>query len=177
MDRKLIDYLPTFSRDFREMKAIMQTEQPEFEMAWENAENLLADQFITTATINGVKRWEKIFELKPKITDTLEERRFAVLSKFNDRPPYTLDALKNILNALCGPEGYTLNMDYNSYTLSVKLEIGNESNYDTVLNLLETMLPANIVKRVTMFNTYQMLEGYTYEELEQYTYEQLYRGF
>ena len=121
MERRLVEYLPPFIQNFKEMHEIMETEQKEFETAWESAENALADQAILTATINGIKRWEKIFGITPKATETLEERRFRVISKLNEQPPYTFEALKNFLNVLLGEGGYTLILKPEKYELTVKL--------------------------------------------------------
>ena len=173
MERRLIDYLPPFIQNFKEMAAIMETEQPEFELAWQNAENTLADQFVVTATINGLKRWEKIYGIIPKATDTLDERRFVILSKMNEQPPYTMAALENVLNALCGEDGYTIFMDNDAYELTVKLAVNNEKNFTAVVDLLDRILPANIVRNVSMFNTYAMLEGFTHEQLSQYTHDEI----
>jgi hypothetical protein len=173
MERRLIDYLPPFVQNFKEMSAIMETEQPEFELAWQNAENTLADQFVTTATINGVKRWEKIYEIEPKATDTLDERRFVILTKMNEQPPYNMEALKNTLNALCGEDGYALLMNYSDYELTVKLALSNEHNFDAVIKLLARILPANILSRVSMYNTHEMLSKFTHEQLAQFTHDEI----
>lgn len=173
MERRLIDYLPPFIQRFKEMLRIMETEQNEFELTWQNAENALADQFVMTATINGVKRWEKIYEIIPKDTDTLEERRFVILSKMNEQPPYTMAALENVLTALCGEDGYTLFMNYNEYEMTVKLAVDNEKNFEAVVELLDKILPANIVRKVSLFNTYDMLSEFTHEQLARFTHDEL----
>lgn len=49
MERKLIGYLPYAMRDFKEYEGIMESEQPEFDQAWNNADDLLNNQFISTA--------------------------------------------------------------------------------------------------------------------------------
>lgn len=173
MERKMLDYLPPFVQNFKEMVAIMNTEQPEFELAWKNAENTLDDQFVTTATINGIKRWEKIYNIVPKGTDTLDERRFVILSKMNEQPPYTMAALENVLTALCGEDGYTLFMNYNEYEMTVKLAVDNEKNFEAVVELLDKILPANIVRKVSLFNTYDMLSEFTHEQLARFTHDEL----
>ena len=173
MERRMLDYLPPFIRNFKEMAAIMDTEQPEFELAWQNAENTLADQFVMTATINGIKRWEKIYGIIPKGTDTLDERRFVILSKMNEQPPYTMAALENVLDALCGKGGYSLHMNANDYELTVKLEMGNENNFAAVVELLNRILPANIVRNVSLYNTYDMLRSFTHGQLARYTHEEI----
>lgn len=173
MERKLIDYLPPFVQKFKEMSEIMGTEQTEFESAWESAENALADQAVLTATINGIKRWEKIFGITPKATETLEERRFRIITKLNEQPPYTLEALKNFLNVLLGENGYTLYLNSAKYELTVKLATANDTNYATVVELLEKILPANIQRVTSMYNTYLIVSGFTHGQLAQYTYDKI----
>ena len=173
MERKMLDYLPPFIQNYKEMAAIMNTEQPEFELAWKNAENTLDDQFVTTATINGIKRFEKIYNIVPKGTDTIDERRFVILSKMNERPPYTMAALESMLTALCGDGGYSLYMNNNDYMLTVKLALGNESNFAAVVDLLNRMLPANIARNVSVYNTYGVIEGLTHEQLSKYTHDEV----
>ena len=173
MERRLINYLPPFVQRFKEISEVMETEQKELELAWSNAESTLADPYVMTATLNGIKRYEKIFGIVPKATDTLDERRFMVLSKMNEQPPYTLEALKNVLNALCGEDGYTLFMNTDDYELIVKLGVNNEKNYEAVVELLDRILPANIVRTTSMYNTYSMLAGLTHEQLAAYTHDEI----
>lgn len=173
MERRLLDYLPPFVQRFKEMSEIMETEQSEFESAWQSAENALADQAVLTATINGIKRWEKIFGITPKATETLEERRFRIVTKLNERPPYTFEALQNYLSLLLGENGYTLHLNTDKYELTIKLATANETNYETVVELLEKILPANIARVTSMYNTYQILLSYTHGQLAQFTHDEI----
>lgn len=173
MERNMIEYLPPFVQRFKEVAAIMNTEQQEFDLAWQNAENTLADQFVTTATVNGVKRWEKIFGIIPKASDALEERRFVILSKMNEQPPYTMEALKSVLNTLCGEDGYSIHLNTDKYELTVKLALSNEKNYATVMDLLDRILPANLVRKISMYNTYSILSEFTHKQLANYTHDEL----
>lgn len=171
MDRKLIDYLPIFVQDYKEIKAIMDAEQHSVEGTWNDAENVMSDQFILDATENGVKRWESILGITPKITYTLEERKFNILARLNEQLPYTLDSLKRVLTSLCGETGYTLKLNADEYELVVKLALGNENNIEAVNRLLKKMIPANIVTAVDLFNTHIMLASYTHEQLSNYTHK------
>ena len=107
MDRKLINYLPYVVRDYAEFKGISEAEQPEFESAWDSSDDLLNNQFISTAGNLGLSRWEKILGITPKGTDTLEDRRFRILTRLNEELPYTLPQLRNILETLCGSGNYS----------------------------------------------------------------------
>ena len=173
MERKIIDYLPQYVRDFAEISAIMEAEQPEIEKAWESAENVMSDQFIVDATENGVKRMESILNLKPKGTFTLDERKFNILAKLNEQLPYTIESLDTTLKSLCGEGGYTLKLDYDHYTLFVKLALSNEHNFEAVESLLGNIAPANLVKIVATFNSHSMLSGHTHEQLARFTHKEL----
>ena len=169
----MIEYLPLFMREFAELKAIMNAEQVTVEKSWVDADNVFADQFVQDATEKGVARYEKILGIKPKATYTLEERKFNILARMNEQLPYTVDQLHSSLTSLCGEEGYTLTMDHATYTLVVKLALGNENNVEAVIELLDKMTPANIVKKVLMFNTHLLLSGYTHEQLAAFTHKQV----
>ena len=173
MDRQLKDYLPIFTQEYAEIGAIMDAEQVNVENAWTDAENVLKDQFVVDATENGVKRWESILNLKPKGTYTLDERKFNILVKLKEQLPYTISTLKSSLSSLCGEDGYTLKIDNDKYTISIKLALGNENNVDAVNELFERMIPANMIKSVTLFNTHSMIHAYTHGQLKQYTYKEV----
>lgn len=173
MDRRLIDYLPPFVQEFREIRAIMDAEQISAETAWTDAENVLADQFVQDATENGIKRYEKILKINPKGTYTLDDRKFNILARMNEQLPYTVKQLQASLESLCGEDGYTLKIDNDSYALTVKLALGNENNAEAVSQLLRKMLPANMMYNVMLFNTHSILNMYTHAQLSAYTHKQV----
>lgn len=173
MDRKLIDYLPPFVQEYREIKAIMDAEQITAETSWTDAENVLADQFVQDSTENGVARYEKILKIVPKGNYTLDERKFNILARMNEQLPYTVKQLHSSLTSLCGADGYTLNVDHNNYALTVKLALGNENSVNAVSQLLRKMLPANMMYNVMLFNTHSILAAYTHEQLSAYTHKEV----
>lgn len=171
MDRKLIDYLPLYVQDYAEIKAIMDAEQINVEKAWTDAENVMCDQFILDATENGVKRWESIVGIVPKANLTLEERKFQVLSKLNWQLPYTIESLNRALTTLCGENGYTLMLDADRYELMVKLALVNKNFVDAVKDLLENVVPANLVQIVQLYNTHGIVGRCTHGHLSNYTHD------
>ena len=171
MERKIIDYLPDVVRGYAEFIGIAAGQQKEFERAWDRADSLLADQFILTAGESGISRWESILDIVPKGTDTLDDRRFRVLTRLNEDLPYTLPKLREMLSNLCGGK-YTAELI--DYTLSVKLGLAAKSNYSDVVTLLERVLPANMTADVSLlYNRYSMLTPYTHEQLHAYTHDEL----
>ena len=171
-DRKLIDYLPPFMQKYREIAVLMDAEQPEVDRLWTAVENALADQFVMDATENGIARWEKVLDIFPKGTDTLDERKFRVIAMLNKDLPYTLKSLTQTLNNLCGADGYSI--DVGEYKIEVKLAVANRSNYDEVEKILNIMIPANMVKLISiMYTRNDVLSQYTHEYLSAFTHEHI----
>ena len=169
MERRIIEYLPLYMQEYREIKIIMDAEQSEFELIWPDAEDVLNNQFVSDATVVGVTRWENIFGIAPKETDTLEERKFRVLVKLNEQLPYTMQTLKEQLQRICGENGYRIILNAGRYILNVKLALENASKYQDVCDMLRRMVPANMIINVSMYNTYEMLSHYTHKQLAAFT--------
>lgn len=171
--RMLIDYLPVFVRSFDEIKRIMDAEQIAVEDTWNATEQVLRDQFVSDAGEQGIRHWEHILRLAPKATYTLEERRFFILAKLNEQLPYTLDSLRAALANLCGQDGFGLRLDAEHYELRIKLALENENHIEAVCNLLDKMVPANMVKTVMLFNTQVTLGEFTHAQLAGYTHKEV----
>lgn len=173
-DRKLIDYLPPIVQEIREIKEIMKAAQPEMVKIWQAYEDMLSDQFIEDATEYGVKRWEKILHITPKATDTLEARKFTILTRFNEQLPFTMVTLNNQLETLCGEDGFTLTLDHNNYTLYVQVALVAKSNFDDVDRLLDRVVPANMVINISLkYNQQSTLKVFTHGQLKQWTHDDL----
>ncbi len=170
----VLSYLPPVLREVYEMQAVAQGEDSALNDLWQGTEDLMNDQFIDSATENGVSRWEKMLLITPKGTDTLPERKFRVKSALSGQVPFTIWVLREQLGALCGEDNYELTVDYGNYKVTVLLALEAESAFDTVQELLTKMLPANLVIEVSlMYNRYSALSGYTHQQLGAYTHQEL----
>ena len=159
---------------FQEIQQITKGEQPEFDDLWDACQDTLDDQFVLSATENGVKRWERIMGIIPKGTDTLDERKFRILSKMNQELPYTITKLKESLTTLCGQGNFYIDLQAENYHIEVRLALANKSNYNDVVDLLTKMIPANLTQWVQiMYNSHSVVGKFTHNELTSYTHEQL----
>lgn len=173
-NRKLINHLPLFLQEYRELTAIMETEQPEINDLWVLAENALTNQLISEANESGVIRWESMLRISPKGTDTLDERKFRILTKMNHELPYTLRKLKHTLTNLCGVGGFYIEVFAAEYHIDVKLAVGNHNNYTEVADALKKMLPANMTQSIELlYNTNNLISQFTHAQLAAHTHEQL----
>ena len=171
-DRFLIDYLPPYMQEYLEIKAIMQAEQPEIDALWSATEQVFANQYILDATEYGVMRWESMLDISPKATDTLDERKFRILTRLNQELPYTLTRLKEMLTVLCGADGFTIDLQANLYHIDIKLAVGNHNNYGEVQRMLNTMIPANMTQYITlMYNPHRAIKLLRHMDLRPITHE------
>lgn len=167
-------YYPDILKEVREFQMLAAAENPEIELL----SNALADgmdqQFIRTAKKHGIARLEKMIGIIPKAADTLDERKFKLLAKYNENVPYTVPKLEEMLTTLCGADGYSLEIDNSSFTLRVKVELTSKKNRSTVVELAERIVPVNMVVIVElMYNQWQMVTGFSWNDGSAKTWGQL----
>ena len=171
---EIIEYLPLFVQEYREIKEIMSTEQKELNTLWEECRKTLVNNFIPTADEMGIEKYESIFGILKYADATLEERKFRILTYINGQLPYTYRALENNLTTLCGPDGFKLELDHDNYYISVKVELTAKNNVEAVRELLHRVLPANLVIDLQLiYNQYKTLAKHTHGSLSKYTHRQL----
>lgn len=139
----LIEYLPPFIADYREMQEIMSAENPEFVLTAKEYDRLLDNQFIISCDEVGISRFEKILGIVPTANDTLQSRISRVLIRWNDTAPYTWKAFLQKLQTLCGDD-FEVIPDWNNYTLKIITHLDLYGQVDELENILGYMPPANI---------------------------------
>lgn len=142
-DIDLMEYLPPVFGEIQEIKHLMQTDSEEVNLLWKAYEDLMNDQFVYDATENGIKRWEKILGIKPSASSTLEDRRWEVLNRLNVKIPYTMTMLKNKLSSMYG-DNFSLKLISDTYTLQVRIPMSELKNIESVRNMLDVLVPANL---------------------------------
>lgn len=176
MDRHLIDYLPPILRGVREYIYLFTTEQNEIETLWNAVDDAFSDQFIADATVNGVKRWEKILGIKPKVTDRLEDRKFRILARLSEQLPFTLKTLEQQLISLCGEGNFKIEVDNQNYLVIVRLALTSQEVLNNLAALLNRIVPANMVIDLKFkYNKHSMFtdKAYSHYQLRSYTHNQL----
>ncbi len=168
------EYWPQVIKEYREFEKISTAENPELESIWQEIGNVLDDQFIRTATVNGIARREKMLHITPFADDTLESRRFRVQALWNEKLPYTYRVLVNKLDNLCGEDGYVISLNAGDYELDIKIELTMKRMFDDVAKITRQMVPANLVVTVELrYNQHIKLAQYTHGQLSAFTHDQL----
>lgn len=177
MDRKLIDYFPDVLKDVRELKLICDSEQPEFDQVQGELISLLNNQFFETANVDGIKRWEKMLNLTPRATDTLEQRKFRVQTIFTTQLPYTFSKLEEMMDDLCGVNKFFLDLYPDQYRLDVSIKVSIQDKINDVFALAQKISPANLlVNLIVLYATHASLTPFTHAELGTKTHEEIRQG-
>ena len=140
-DRKLIDYLPPVLRSVMEFVATTDAQQPEIERAWDALNLVMDNQFIDTATNEGVTMWEKELNITPLNTETLEDRKRRIKAAWAYGVVYTYNWLVDWLKTSCGETNRLPTI--NAYTLHVALPAS--ADYMGVLENMRRYISANVL--------------------------------
>ena len=140
----LLSYLPQFLREYEETKSALDAENPEFELLWEQAGEVLNSSFIDRADEYGIKRFEKLLGILPDAESDLETRRSAVKVKWLSKLPYTYRMLLKQLEIICGEDFSVTKKFEEEYFLRVVTHLRDFGRTSEVKRLLDEMIPANM---------------------------------
>ena len=141
----LLSFLPEFVQEYREIKHIMNSEQPEIQKLEDETEIIKNNQFILSCDADGIARFENLLGITSKPDDTLDARKSRVITRWNDSIPYTYKGLQEKLNVMCGEGNYLLIPSFNEYGLEIVVSLPLSGQADELDYMLLYMIPANIV--------------------------------
>lgn len=150
-DVDLLAYLPLFMQDFTEIAKTLNAENPEFEIAWEAAHQVLNNQFVETANEYGISKFEKALKIFPSKEDALEFRRQRILSRLRTRPPFTLAFLHQQLDTLLGVGRWTCCVDCLSYQLTIGTRVEDKTQRAELVHMVNQIKPAHIAFQMYLF--------------------------
>ncbi len=140
----LLSYLPNFLKEYDELKAALDAENPEFKLIWEQSARALNNSFIDAADEYGIGRFEKLTGILPDRDSGLEARRDAVKVKWLSKLPYAYRMLLKQLEVICGNDFSVTRKFENEYFLRVVTHLRDFGRTAEVKKLLAEMIPANI---------------------------------
>lgn len=141
--RKLLDYWPPVIRSIRDMQEIARVQQPIIDELWDSVSWLMENQFIDTATEEGVSQWEKELDIVPNSTDTLRQRKARLKIKWVPHNRFTMPWLYEWLCSATGRNDikYPI-VPENTYGLLVHLP--SDTDWQTIFSDLIRYKPCNI---------------------------------
>ena len=172
--RKYKDYLPEELKKYKEFQAIGDTVDKQFDKLETDKRRVLLNGFIMSLDDYGCTRWEKMLHLVRRDSDSLEDRRKRILIKFLNQLPYTEKRLREMLDSICGEDGYHLEVNITEECVRVKIELGRKNQFREVQKMLEDIVPLNLWLDVQLlYNTHRVLGGYTHRHLAKFTHRGL----
>lgn len=170
----LSEYLPEYFRQYKDFVQIMETESEELDRIRGIHRKVTDNQFVSSSSEEGIIRYEKMLGIIPKGNETWEERRFRLLTRWNTTVPYNYRYLLRQLDMLCGSLGYRADMDFEHQVLKLKVELVSKSMVDSVISMLNAILPCNILYSMELlYNQHKTLSGFTHGDLKDYTHREL----
>ena len=149
----LKNFLTHIYDDNMEMNAIIDSEQPEFDLLSEKMRNAFDDNFPIEATDDGILRWEKIFGI---VTNPAEEstdfRRARILKRLVGNIPFTERNLIEIVNEIVGVGKWEYTLDYENYTLTIQSTRPGKGWLNELLITLQNIIPVNIFWKVNLYS-------------------------
>ena len=158
-DVELLKHLPLFIQEYREIRQIMNAENPEFQTAEDETEIIFNNQFIQSCNLQGIAKFESLMGITPETDDTLESRISRVLTRWNDTVPYTFIVLCQRLDLLCGKDNYEIIRDIDKYTMDITTHLELTGQAEELDYMLDYMIPANIAITVKNKMYLNMTDG------------------
>lgn len=158
-DVELLKHLPLFIQEYREIRTIMNAENPEFQIAEDETEIIFNNQFIQSCNLKGIAKFESLMGIVPEPDDTLASRISRVLTRWNDTVPYTFIVLCQRLDTLCGEGNYEIERDINNYTMDITTHLELVGQTDELEYMLGYMIPANIAMTIRNEMYFNMTDG------------------
>lgn len=171
---KLLDYLPEYLKEIKEIKAIMDTEDVEIDELRTVIQDVLDQKFIDAATW-GLELWERELGLPINPNLTYAERRSKLKSKIRGIGKVDSNLIKEVADSWTnGDVDITfdggINIKFNSI-------FGIPSNIEDTKNAINEIVPAHL--RVVYLFAYLFIadvEAMTIAELESQTLDKFAGG-
>ena len=139
---ELKELLPTWYTGLLEFETLMCIEQHLLEDLVASIERAQGNLYVSTADSETVAIYERMLRITRQADDTLDMRRFRVLTRLSSQKPYTLRYLSEMLNSI-GTD-VTVTCLYDEYTVLINSAFERRGQMVDVDYLIRTIVPANL---------------------------------
>lgn len=159
----LIDNLPPIVRKIKEMQAICNAEQPFFDKAEKEIENVLHRAFVSLADEKGISRFERVYGITPTGKETIEQRRVNILIRNIKRNISLQEVLTILLNYTVKIE---LACDYDNDEAAIILK-DEQTDIAIIYKTLDEIAPLNVYikEKMSTENKLQIAKKALYEKV------------
>ena len=137
--------MPNLYDDCREMNALQDTIQCEFDLINSNITCAFDDTFPKKATAAGVAKWEALFDiLYDPECESLEFRRERLVSRLSSNIPFSQKALEERLDSIIGKGCWEYELDFRAYSLIISVLTPGTNLIAEMRSAITLMMPANM---------------------------------
>ncbi|MGN1317653.1 MAG: putative phage tail protein [Lachnospirales bacterium] len=167
----LIKYLPEFMANVEDFKIISSSLQPVADTLNKSIENIGNELFAESAGEYGISRFEKVFNIEANDSESLELRRFRVITKLKGLEKCDIESK---IKDITGENNYTISLDIDKLTLDVRITVQSKEYLETVKAMLDRIVPCNIILDVRLlYASHQMISSKTHEYLSGFKNEDI----
>lgn len=164
-------YFPDVLANAVEFKELAGVVEPELNLIIKLLIEEALDTFVFDLDEDGAERWEKMLKLTPRSTDTIDDRRMAILAKIAPNTPYTHRKLEMLLDSICGTGNYRIDLKHNQYYIKILIALGVKRQRQTAEYMLRCVLPANLTIEVDLiYNRHIDLKRFTHGRIKELIY-------
>ena len=140
---ELKELLPNWYDGIYETRVLMAIEDDLLEELRLRIQKVQDNQYISTADSQTLTLYEQMLNITLQAGDTLEIRRFRILTRLVSKKPYTLRYFEEMFWAL--GTAAVFDLDYNTYTLRIETDFEVYGVIAELEYLYRSMVPANIM--------------------------------
>jgi len=144
-DIDLKNYLPPVTRDSKDVQALFDSENIEFNKLWDALCQLMANAFIQYMNIYGVERWEEALNIIKLDSQSIEDRKEEILKVLRGQRPYTLRAFRRILRNVFGEGVLDVKLLPNKFELWITIEPNINYRVNDISELTDRIIPLNLL--------------------------------
>ena len=148
---RLEKYTPWVLKNAKEILAICQAENQEFNTLYGQIWRWFANTFIFNTDIAGVERWEKMLGIYPPEGASIFDRRAAIFLMVNGTTPYTEKSFEVLTDGMYHKGAVTLGVHPDSYTVVLNLADDMTERINEIRRYARLIIPANMTIQAARF--------------------------
>ncbi|WP_071131376.1 putative phage tail protein [Enterococcus timonensis] len=138
--------LPNWYENIFETKLLMEIEQELFDELALQIKQTQSNQYVSTADSETLAVYENMLRIVRQSGDTLEMRRFRILSRLSTQKPYTKRYLEEVL--LSFGSSVTITSIFDEYRVIIESYFEHQGQMSDLDYMIRTIIPANLVADV-----------------------------
>ena len=142
--RDTLNDFPEVIQNINDFKAMSASNNIQNELLADDMEQFERDLYFDTMQEDVVKMHEKFFDIHSLDGETLQFRRERIKSRYNIKPPFTRNYMKEKLDLIIGEEKYNLTVNCMNKSITVEASMEDKPYFE------ELYVTFNLIKPCTM---------------------------